>query len=81
MYHAVIKVQAHDDFSLTVAFDDGAEGVLDMRPFLDFGVFRKLKDPDTFKRVQVAFDTASWDCGVDLDPEFVRARCTILRNS
>jgi len=26
--------------------------------------------------VHVAFDTIEWECGVDLDPEFVYAKCT-----
>ncbi len=25
--------------------------------------------------VRVSFDTIEWDCGVDLDPEFIYAKC------
>lgn len=46
---------------------------------LDFGVFRQIKDRDAFNRARVAFDTIEWDCGVDLDPEFVYARCKGFR--
>jgi hypothetical protein len=60
---------------LSVDFDNGEHGTLDMKPFLDFGVFRTLKDRDAFKRVRVAFDTIEWDTGIDLDPEFVYAKC------
>ena len=81
MYHAIVGVRPHDDFSLTVVFDDGAEGMLDMKPYLDFGVFKRLKVLDQFKRIRVAFDTVEWDCGVDLDPEFVRAKCTIAERT
>ena len=31
----------------------------------------EIKDYDAFRRARVAFDTIEWDCGVDLDPEFV----------
>lgn len=48
MYPIVIKVVPHEDFSLTIVFDNGREGVMDMKPYLDFGVFRKIKD---FKRL------------------------------
>ena len=75
MYRAVKEVTAHEDYTLTVVFDNGETGELDMEPMLDFGVFRQLKDYDTFKRVQVAFDTIEWECGVDLDPEFVYQKC------
>ncbi len=78
MYVRVTGVRANDDFFLTVVFDDGAEGVLDMKPYLSFGLFKKLSDPEQFKRVRVAFDTVQWPCGADLDPEFVRAKCKIV---
>ena len=75
MYPAVKEVLPHDDYTLTVVLDNGEKGMLEMKPMLDFGVFRQLKDYDTFKRVHVAFDTIKWECGVDLDPEFVYAKC------
>ena len=45
-----------------------------MKPYLDFGAFKRLKDYDSFRRVRVAFDTIEWDCGLDLDPEFIYAK-------
>ena len=78
MYRAVRQVIPHEDFSLTVMFDDGQEGRLDMKPYLDFGVFTVIKDYEQFKRVRVAFDAIEWDCGVDLDPEFVQARSRMI---
>ena len=45
-----------------------------MKPYLDFGVFNKIRDYERFKRVRVAFDTIEWDEGVDLDPEFVNTK-------
>ena len=75
MYPAVKEVIPRDDYMLTVVFENGETGMLDMKPMLDFGVFRTLKNSDAFKRVHVAFDTIEWYCGVDLDPEFVYAKC------
>lgn len=46
-----------------------------MKPILEFGIFQRLKDLDTFKRVRVAFDTIEWAYGVDLDPEYIYAKC------
>ena len=46
-----------------------------MKPVLDFGVFKRIKDYNAFKRVRVSFDTIEWECGVDLDPEYVYANC------
>ena len=75
MYPSVIKVVPGKDFTLAVAFDSGEEGILDVKPYLDFGVFQRISSDKHFKRVRVAFDTIQWDCGVDLDPEFVYAKC------
>jgi hypothetical protein len=77
MIPSVTGVTPNEDFTLTVHFDNGEEGLLDMKPYLDFGAFRKIADSVNFKSVRVAFDSIEWDAGVDLDPEFVYARCKI----
>ena len=69
MYPSVVTVTPREDYTLAITFENGEEGVLDMKPYLDFGVFRRIAVCDQFKRVRVAFDTIEWDCGVDLDPE------------
>jgi len=75
MYPSVKRVVPQENYVLTIDFDNGESGTLDMKPFLEFGVFQRLKDHNAFKRVRVAFDTVEWDSGVDLDPEFVYAKC------
>ena len=74
MYPAVCKVITHKDFSLSIVLDTGEKKLLDMNPYLDFGVFKTIRDYEKFKRVRVAFDTIEWDEGVDLDPGFVYAK-------
>ncbi len=75
MYPSVKEVVPRDDFTLSVVFENGEKGVLDMKPILDFGVFQRLKDYESFRQVRVSFDTIEWNCGIDLDPEFVYAKC------
>ena len=74
MHHAITSVEPMSDYTVLVCFDNGERGVLDMKPYLEFGVFRRLKDVEVFQRVRVAFDTIEWEVGVDLDPEFVYAK-------
>jgi hypothetical protein len=81
VYSAVVSVHANPDFSLSVVFKDGSEGVLDMKPYLDFGVFKRIRSFDQFRRVRVAFDTVEWECGADLDPEFVHAKSRVVKNA
>ena len=68
---AVKKVYPMPNYCLEVHFSDGQNGTLNMLPYLDFGIFKRLKDIQAFEQVQVSFDTLEWQCGLDLDPEFV----------
>jgi hypothetical protein len=79
MSPSVTKVIPGPDYVLTVMFENGESGLLDMKGILDFGVFARIRDPDAFRRVRVSFDTIAWDSGVDLDPEYVYAKCTSSR--
>ena len=71
MYPSVISVIPRDDYVLDITFSNGESGVLDMKPYLSFGIFNRIKDCKSFEKVTVAFDTIEWESGADLDPEFV----------
>ncbi len=81
MYPTVREVTPNEDFSLNVVLDNGEKRILDMKPYLDFGVFKRLRDYENFKRARVAFDTIEWDEGVDLDPEFVYEKSTPIEDA
>jgi hypothetical protein len=81
MIPSVIRAVAQDDYTLSLLFDNGESGRLDMKPFLDFGVFQKIKNLDEFKRVRIAFDAVEWECGIDLDPEYIYKNCKDLHFS
>jgi len=76
MHPSVKNATALDNYTIHVQFDNGEQGTLDMKPYLDFGIFQRLKDRDAFKRVRVAFDTVEWESGIDLDPECVYEKCS-----
>ncbi len=75
MYPSIKEVIPRDDHTLFLVFENGENGVLDIKPILDFGVFQRIRDLEKFKRVRIAFDTIEWDCGIDLDPEYIYAKC------
>ncbi len=79
MYPSVKEVHALENFSVSLLFDTGEKGFLDTKPFLAFGRFEKLKDLSVFRRVRISFDTIEWDCGIDLDPEFIYTNCVYSR--
>ena len=74
MYPSVKKVIPAEDYLLSIDFDNGEKRILDMKPYLDFGIFQRLKECKAFNRVRVSFDTIEWESGIDLDPEFVYSK-------
>jgi len=67
----VISVSAMKDWRIRVCFQDHGVVIVDMKPFVDFGVFRALRDPILFQQVKVSFGTVEWPVGLDLDPEWL----------
>lgn len=67
----IIDAQCQKNYMILLTFTNNTQRILDVSPFLSFGVFQKLRDTDEFNRVKVGFGTIEWPCGVDLDPEFV----------
>ena len=69
MYLSVSKVRALDDYKLELTFENKEKKIFDVKPYLDTGLFSKLKDKKVFKMVKVAYDSIEWPYGIDLDPE------------
>ena len=69
MFWKVKKVEPRDDYTLDLTFEDGSRKVFDMKPYLDKGVFRELKDIKMFKTARVCFSSVSWANDADFDPE------------
>lgn len=69
MYWDVTKVEAKSDFILSVCFEDGKEGLFDLKPYLDFGVFKELKNQNYFQQVGIEYGAVTWPHGQDIAPE------------
>ncbi len=69
MHWSVKNVEARDDYSLLLTFEDGQRKVFDMKPFLDRGIFKELLDIGMFKTAHVSFNTVTWANEADFDPE------------
>ena len=65
----VIKVTANEDYTLLVEFDNSETRRFDMSPYLEKGVFKKLKDRARFKAAYVAYGTVVWPEDLDIAPE------------
>jgi len=71
MYLSVISVKPLPEYKLHLIFENNEERILDMKTFLDKGIFSFLRDEKMFDTVKVSFDSIEWDNGADLDPEFI----------
>jgi hypothetical protein len=71
MYLAVKEVKPLNDYLLLLTFENDEKRQFDMKPYLDIGIFRELKNLDLFNSVKPSFDTIEWDNEADLDPEML----------
>ncbi len=66
---SVKNVEPRDDYKLVLTFETGEKKVFDMKPYLDNGIFRELKDIELFRTVRVSFNSVAWANDADFDPE------------
>lgn len=62
----IINVEVLENYELLLTFDNNVKKIKDMKPYLDKGVFTKLKDKDVFNRVKISFGTISWENDIDM---------------
>jgi len=74
MYWDAKKVEALDDYCLYVEIEDGRRGIFDVKPYLECGVFRELKDVHYFNQVGILFGAITWPHEQDIAPETLLAK-------
>jgi hypothetical protein len=67
-------------YRLYVEIEDGRQGIFDMIPYLDHGVFLELKDVGYFNRVIMALGAVTWPHQQDIAPETLLAEMTPVVN-
>ncbi len=67
----VVAVEPVEDYQLKVRLSDGRQGLFDVSPYLDTGVFRELRDPFYFRMVKTAFGGVAWPNEQDFSPETI----------
>jgi hypothetical protein len=71
----VISVLPLEGYRLALRFDDGTEGVVEMRDRLFGPMFEPLRDPAFFRQVFVdEFGAVVWPNGADLAPDALHER-------
>lgn len=67
----VIKAQYLGEYKISLKFNDGSEGIVDLKNHLWGTVFEPLNDQSQFAKFTLDNWTICWDNGADLAPEFL----------
>lgn len=73
MHWDVRTVKPLPDYRIYVELEDGRKGVFDLKPYLDHGVFRELRNVQYFNQVGVVFGAVTWPHEQDIAPETLLA--------
>jgi len=65
----VIAVKPNLGYTLTLTFTNGEVKIFDVKPYLDKGIFRELKDPSLFNTVRPSLGSIRWNDGQDFCPD------------
>ena len=62
------------DHRIKVTLSNGKKGIFDVKPYLDRGIFKELRDYSYFKRVRIEFGTLTWPNEQDFSPETIEIK-------
>ena len=65
----VTHVMVLENYFLELVFSTGETRVFDAKPYLEKGVFSRLKDAALFRQAFLAYDTVCWPGNLDIAPE------------
>lgn len=69
----LISADVVGEYAIRLSYADGTNGIVNLEPELDGGIFFELKDPSVFRKFKINFQfgTLEWDNGADFSPEFL----------
>lgn len=73
MHWDVKTVKPLSDFRIYVEVENGSKGIFDLKPYLDHGVFRELRNVHYFNQVGILFGAVTWPNEQDIAPETLLA--------
>lgn len=69
MYWDTKVVRPLSDYRIYIEIEDGRKGIFDMKPYLNTGVFKELKNIHYFNQVGISFGAVTWPNEQDIAPE------------
>jgi hypothetical protein len=74
----VVKVLALNDYELELLFDNGERGMFSMQPYLDYPVYRPLRDKELFSKAKIVFGSVAWSSDIDMSPDNLYLECRMF---
>jgi hypothetical protein len=65
----VVAVRPSPDYTIVLTFANGEVRTFDVKPYLDFGIFRELQDQRYFNSVRSFLGSIQWQNGQDFCPD------------
>lgn len=75
-----VTVLPLENYILQIEFDNGETRLFDVTPYLEKGVFQKLKNVAFFMRAHQEFGTVVWDDTLDIAPETIYENSVLKTN-
>jgi hypothetical protein len=66
-YMKVLSVKPLPEYQLNVASDDGVSGTVDLKGFIEKGIFSVLKDAQAFNKVYTKSYAIAWSDELEID--------------
>jgi len=77
----VVEVQPNPDFTLTLTFANGELRRFDVKPYLNSGIFRDLRELRLFNAVRPLLGSIQWSGGQDFCPDTLYQESVLVSES
>ena len=75
----VLNVSPLKNYQLEITFTDKTKGIFDCSKYLQYGIFKELKDEKYFKQVKVSDGTVAWSHGQDFCSDTLLSEAKFLK--
>lgn len=74
------KVEVLENFVLKITYINNVEKLYDFKKNLNFDFYKKLNNPEYFKKAKSAETTVEWPDGEDIDPNELYENSVFIKN-
>ena len=65
----VVKADILEEYKLSILFANNEVRIFDMAPYLEYPIFRPLKEQNELKKIHIVDGTIEWECGAELSTD------------